>query len=80
MSTHPISEAEKNLRQLISEVIESHKPVTITNEGNNAVLLSEKDWSSIEETLYLLATPDMRESLTEGLATPIEECTDNLIW
>ena len=80
MSTHPINEAEKNLRQLISEAIESHKPVIIMNEGNNAVLLSEEDWSSIQETLYLLATPDMRESLAEGLATPIEECTDNLIW
>ena len=80
MSTHPINEAEKNLRQLISEAIESHKPVIITNEGNNAVLLSEEDWSSIQETLYLLAIPDMRESLAEGLATPIEECTDNLIW
>lgn len=45
MSNHPINEAEKNLRQLIHEVIESHKPVTITNEGNNAVLLSEEDWS-----------------------------------
>lgn len=74
MSTHPINEAEKNLRQLINEVIESHKPVVITNEGNNAVLLSEEDWSSIQETLYLLAIPGMRESIKAGLATPIEDC------
>ena len=80
MSIHPINEAEKNLRQLINEVIESHKPVTITNEGNNAVLLSEEDWSSIQETLYLLAVPGMRESIKEGLATPIEECAEGLDW
>ena len=80
MSTHPINEAEKNLRQLINEVIESHKPVIITNEGNNAILLSEEDWSSIQETLYLLAIPNMRKSLREGLATPTEECNDKLVW
>lgn len=80
MSTHPINEAEKNLRQLIDKVIESHKPVIITNEGNNAVLLSEEDWSSIQETLYLLAIPGMRETIKEGLATPIEDCADELDW
>ncbi|ESA36964.1 prevent-host-death family protein [Leptolyngbya sp. Heron Island J] len=76
MSTHPVNEAAKNLQQLIDEVIESHKPVIITNEGNNAVLLSEEDWSSIQETLYLLAVPGMRESIKEGLAAPIEDCAD----
>lgn len=80
MSTHPINEAEKNLRQLISEVIESHKPVIITNDGSNAVLLSEEDWSSIQETLYLLAIPGMRKSIKEGLATPIEDCSEELNW
>lgn len=80
MSTHPVNEAAKNLQQLIDEVIESHKPVIITNEGNNAVLLSEEDWSSIQETLYLLAVPGMRESIKEGLAAPIEDCADQLDW
>lgn len=80
MSTHPINEAEKNLRQLINEVVESHQPVIIINEDHNAVLLSEEDWSSIQETLYLPAVPDMRESIKEGLATPIEECAEELDW
>ena len=80
MSIHSINEAEKNLRQLINEVIESHKPVIITNEGNNAVLLSEEDWSNIQETLYLLAIPGMRESIKEGLATPIDDCAEELDW
>ncbi|MEM9266470.1 MAG: type II toxin-antitoxin system Phd/YefM family antitoxin [Cyanobacteria bacterium P01_F01_bin.13] len=80
MSIYSINEAEKNLQQLINEVIESHKPVIITNNGSNAVLLSEEDWSSIQETLYLLAIPGVRESIKEGLATPIEDCAEELIW
>lgn len=61
-------------------MIESQKPVIITNDGSNAVLLSEEDWSSIQETLYLLAIPGMRESIKEGLATPIEDCAEELDW
>ena len=80
MSIHPIHEAEKNLRHLIDETTESHQPVIITNNGSNAVLLSEEDWSSIQETLYLLSIPGMRESIKEGMATPIEDCAKELDW
>ena len=51
---------------LIDETAESHEPVLITTKRNNAVLVSENDWNSIQETLYLLSVPGMRESLLEG--------------
>ncbi|MEO0841423.1 MAG: type II toxin-antitoxin system Phd/YefM family antitoxin [Cyanobacteria bacterium J06643_5] len=50
------------------------KPVTIQSDRGNAILISEKDWSAIQETLYLLSIPGMRESIKEGLYTSIEEC------
>lgn len=40
--------------------------------------LSDKEWGSLEETLYLLSIPGMRESIQEGMATPIEECIEEL--
>ncbi|WP_323196222.1 hypothetical protein [Nodularia harveyana] len=40
--------------------------------------MSEADWTSVQETLYLLSLPGMRESIREGLATPIEECDREL--
>ena len=43
-------------------------------------LLSEADWKSIQETLYLLSIPGIRESIKEGLATPIAECDGELEW
>jgi len=46
----------------------------------NAVLISENDWWSIQETLHLLSIPDMRESIREELSTPVEECSDPLDW
>jgi antitoxin YefM len=76
----PVTEAQQKLQDLIDSVSQSHQPIVITGEGNNAVLLSESDWTSIQETLYLLSIPGMRESIREGLATPIEECERELEW
>ncbi|MDQ2099188.1 MAG: type II toxin-antitoxin system Phd/YefM family antitoxin [Tychonema bourrellyi B0820] len=77
----PINEAQQQLQQLIDSVSESHQPIVIAGQTSNAVLLSESDWASVaRETLYLLSVPGMRESIREGLATPIEECDRQLQW
>ncbi|GET36953.1 type II toxin-antitoxin system Phd/YefM family antitoxin [Microseira wollei] len=76
----PVSEAQQKLQDLIDSVSQSHQPIVITGEGKNAVLLSEADWASVQETLYLLSIPGMRESIREGLATPIDECERELEW
>ena len=80
MTTHSIDDAQNNLRELIEETATSHQPVIIKSDETNAVLLSEEDWSSIQETLYLLSIPGMRESIKEGLATPIADCDEALDW
>ncbi|MEG4207574.1 type II toxin-antitoxin system Phd/YefM family antitoxin [Microcoleus sp. Pol7_A1] len=76
----PINEAQQQLQQLIDSVSESHQPIVIAGQTSNAVLLSESDWASVQETLYLLSVPGMRESIREGLATPIEDCARELEW
>jgi prevent-host-death family protein len=80
MPTTTVSDARANLYRLIDEAAESHKPVRITGKRHNAILLSEDDWESIQETLYLLSIPGMRESIKEGLNTPIDECDGALDW
>jgi prevent-host-death family protein len=80
MPTLTASEARANLYRLIDETASSHEPVVITGKRANAVLLSEADWSAVQETLYLLSVPGMRESLVEGLKTPVEECARELEW
>ena len=69
-----------DLYKLLDEIAESHEPVLITGKRVNAVLISENDWRSIQETLHLLSLPGMRESIREGLNTPVEECSDKLDW
>lgn len=80
MSILTATEARANLYRLIDETAASHEPVIITGKRGKAVLVSEEDWRSIQETLHLLNVPGMRESIREGLATPIEECEEKVEW
>ncbi|MBU2591733.1 MAG: type II toxin-antitoxin system Phd/YefM family antitoxin [Nitrospinota bacterium] len=74
------TEARANLYRLIDETTSSHEPIVITGKRGKAVLVSEDDWRSIQETLHLLNVPGMRESIREGLETPIEECEEKVEW
>jgi antitoxin YefM len=80
MTVLKVSEARANLYQLIDEAAHSHQPVLITGKRNNAVLVSEDDWRAVQETLYLVSIPGMRDSILEGLQTPTSECAEELEW
>jgi len=80
MKTISITEARKQIYKLIDQTGETHEPVQITGKRNNAVLISEEDWRSIQETLYLLSVPGMRESIIKGLNTPLEDTSEDLNW
>jgi len=80
MPSYSATEARTNLYRLIDQTSESHEPVRITGKRNNAILLSEEDWSAVQETLHLLSIPGMRESIREGMATPTDQCDKALDW
>ncbi len=80
MPTLSATEARTRLYRLIDQTTLSHEPIVITGKRGNAVLISEDDWRSIQETIYLLNIPSMRESIREGLATPLEDCTEEIDW
>jgi prevent-host-death family protein len=80
MTTISATEARSKMYRLIDEIASNHVPVTITGKRANVVLISEEDWQAIQETLYLLSIPGMRESIRQGLETPIEECSEVLDW
>ncbi len=74
------TDARANFYRLIDETAQNHEPVHISGPRNNAVLLSEEDWNAIQETLYLLSVPGMRESIREGQKTPVSKMAKELRW
>ena len=80
MTTIRAAQARSRLRQLMGQTARSHEPIVITDARMNAVLISEEDWHAIQETVYLLSIPGMRESIRKGLKTPLSKCTKDLRW
>lgn len=80
MTTLTASAARAKLYKLLDQTAASHEPVQITGKRSNAVLISEEDWRSIQETLYLLSIPGMRESIREGMKTPVKRLSKKLSW
>ncbi len=80
MTTLNATEARSKLYKLIDETSETHEPIVITGKRGNAVLISEEDWKSINETLYLVSIPGMVESIREGMEEKIESCSEELDW
>ena len=72
--------AQDNLSVLIEQVAQSHEPIQIVSGVRSALLVAEEDWQSIQETLYLVSIPTMRESILEGMKTPVEECSEEPGW
>jgi prevent-host-death family protein len=80
MAVLTASNARANLYRLIDQTNESHEPVVISGKRNNAVLIAEEDWDSIQETLYLTSVPGMRESIINGMKEPLAESIKELSW
>lgn len=80
MTTITASIARANLYKLLDQAAEGHEPVQITGRRNNAVLVSEEDWAAIQETMFLLSVPKMRESIIKGLKTPLSKTKKVLKW
>ncbi|AQM42143.1 MULTISPECIES: type II toxin-antitoxin system Phd/YefM family antitoxin [Staphylococcus] len=77
--------ARKEFYELLKQVNDSHEPVIISSSKseNNAVIISQKDWDSIQETLYLETTGTMdkvreREKDNSGYTNVDDLDWDNL--
>ena len=78
MVTVSVKKARARLSKLIDQIAADHRPIIITGQQCNAVLLAEEDWNAFTETLHLFSVPGMRESIMEGIEEPIDGCADDL--
>jgi len=80
MTTISATKARSNLYSLIDEANSSHEPIQITGKRGNAVLLSEDDWKSIQETIYLHSIPGMVDSINKARNEGIDKASKELDW
>jgi antitoxin YefM len=80
MAVLTASAARSKLYRLIDETNDSHEPVIISGKRNNAILVSEDDWKSIQETLYLTSIPGMKESILKAMKEPLSTSIKKIDW
>lgn len=80
MTSINASKARSNLYNLIDEANESNEPIIISGKRNNAVLISEDNWNALQETLFLISIPDMRESIIKGMNEPLAHSVKKIAW
>ncbi|GHU17163.1 hypothetical protein FACS189472_03650 [Alphaproteobacteria bacterium] len=74
------SNARGDFFNILATTANHGDPMLITSKAGNCVLLSEQEWSSIQETIFLMSNPKTRRDILEGIDTPISECVDALPW
>ena len=62
------SDTRANLKEVMDRVVEDHRPVVITRQKAEAVVMvSLSDWAAIEETMHLLSSPKNAQRLRAAL-------------
>jgi len=69
--------ARKNFFKLMKDAVVTHEPIYITGKKGNVVVLSEDDFRSMQETLYLSSIPGMRKKIMNGLKVPLDELVED---
>jgi antitoxin YefM len=80
MTSMTVTQARANLYKLLDQAAESHEPIQITGRRQNAVLLSEEDFRAMQETLYLLGVPGMKQSLRRARTAPLRAYSRKRPW
>ena len=74
MTNTNITNFRKDIYELLEQTIKYNEPINISTKNGNAVVLSEEDYNSLMETLYISSIPGLKEDIIEGLDEPLEDC------
>ena len=70
-----ISVLRKDLFNSIDKVIEFNETITVNTKKGNAVIISEEEFNSMLETIYLVSQPELLEKIKKGEKEDIDSMT-----
>ena len=76
MTNTNITNFRKNKYKLLENAVEYNETINVSTKKGNAVIMSEEDYNSLVETLYISSIPELKEDIKKGLKEDIEDCID----
>lgn len=74
MTNTNITNFRKNIYELLEQTIKYNEPINISTKNGNAIVLSEEDYNSLIETLYIESIPGLKEDIIKAGSEEFEEC------
>ena len=76
MTNINITNFRKDIYELLEQTIKYNEPLNITTKKGNAIILSETDYNSLMETLYITSIPNLKEDIVTGMKEDLQDCVD----
>lgn len=80
MEIYTTSKARQNLFSIVENVAKSHEPVYIAGKNNNAVIISQEDYESLLETLYICSVPGLKDEIIKQGKLPLSDYSTEVDW
>ena len=74
MTNTNITNFRENVFNYINQAIEYNDVINVNTRNGNAVILSEQDYNSLIETLYLSTNPRVKTEILEAKNQHLSEC------
>ena len=75
-----ISNVRKELYKLASSCIRYNDVINISTKDGNVIMISEDDYNSLIESLYLAGIKNVYEDIEEAVKTPTSEFSKDPPW
>ena len=76
MTNTNITNFRKNIYEMLETAIEYNEPINISTKKGNAVVLSEEDYNSLMETLYIESMPGLKDEILKRANDSEKEFVD----
>lgn len=65
MTNVNITSFRKDIYKLLDNAIKYNEPINVSTKNGNAIILSEEDYNSLIETLYIESIPGLKKEILE---------------
>ena len=82
MTNINVTNFRKEIYELLEQTIKYNEPINISTKNGNAIVLSEEDYNSLIETIYLSSIPGLKEEIIKRANSKDEDFVseDEVDW